>query len=316
MNGIYMKFYYAPLEGVTGYIYRNAYNKFFHPLDTYYAPFIVANQQDTFKTRDLQDILPENNVGISLVPQILSGNAKDFIHTSKMIKELGYKEINLNLGCPSGTVVSKGRGSGFLAKPQELDGFLDEIYAAGITEISIKTRLGKDTEDEIYKLIEIYNKYPVKELTIHPRIQKDFYKNTPRLEIFKEAFLLSKNPVCYNGDINTISDYKGLCEKFPAVSSIMIGRGLIRNPGLVGEIMGSPRVTKEQLREFHDTVYEEYKKVMPGDRTVLFKMKEIWTYMIDLFTDNTKYFKKIKKAERIWDYESGVNSLFREQEII
>lgn len=311
-----MNFYYAPLEGVTGYIYRNAYHRFFSPMDKYFAPFIVSNQQEGFKTRGLQDILPGNNIGVKLVPQILSNNAKDFIHTSKKIKEFGYKEINLNLGCPSGTVVAKYKGAGFLAKPEELDKFLEEIYSAGVTDISIKTRLGKEEPDEFYPLIEIFNKYPVKELIIHPRIQKDYYKNTPRLEFFKAALELSKNPVCYNGDINTMADYETLIHRFPKIDTVMIGRGLIRNPYLVHELKGNKELSKEVLKEFHDTIYAAYKQVISGDRNVLFKMKEIWIFMIDLFTDNTKYFKKIKKSERANDYEEAVAALFREQELI
>lgn len=305
-----MKFYYAPLEGVTGYIYRNAYHKYFTPLDKYFAPFIVANQQDKFKTRDLQDILPENNKGLTLIPQILSNQAKDFIHTSKRIKEFGYHEINLNLGCPSGTVVAKNKGSGFLAKPKELDEFLEEIYSANITELSIKTRLGKEEEEEFYTLIEIFNKYPIKELIIHPRIQKDYYKNTPRWEIFKDAISLSKNPLCYNGDINSVQDYKELLSQFPSIDKIMIGRGLIKNPGLISEIYGSNRVEKDLLRDFHNEIYEGYKKVISGDKNVLFKMKEMWIFMGTLFEENEKCLKKIKKAERLYDYEEAMESIF------
>lgn len=311
-----MNFYYAPLEGVTGHIYRTAYHKHFTPMDKYFAPFIVANQQEVFKTRDLQDILPDNNLGMKLIPQILSNNASYFIHTSKRIKELGYEEINLNLGCPSGTVVAKHKGSGFLAKPKELDEFLEEIYAADVTEISIKTRLGKEDPEEFYQLIEIFNKYPVKELIIHPRIQKDFYKNTPRLEVFQDGLALSKNPVCYNGDINTVKDYEEFIHRFPGVETMMIGRGLIRNPFLLHEIKGMERINKATLKEFHDTVYASYRQVISGDRNVLFKMKEIWGFMIDLFEDNAKHLKKIKKSERAHDYEEAVTSLFRERELI
>lgn len=310
-----MKFYYAPLEGVTGYIYRNAYHKYFSPADKYFAPFIVANQQEVFKTRDLQDILPDNNIGMNLIPQLLSNNADYFIHTAKRMNELGYKEINLNLGCPSGTVVAKYKGSGFLAKPKELDEFLDKIYSAGITDISIKTRLGKEEPDEFYHILEIYNKYPIKELIIHPRIQKDFYKNTPRLEVFEAGLSLSKNPVCYNGDINTVGDYEGFIHRFPSVDTIMIGRGLIRNPFLIQELKGMNKLDKETLKEFHDMVYMSYRQVISGDRNVLFKMKELWGFMIDLFTENTKYFKKIKKSERAHDYEEAVANLFKEQEL-
>jgi len=311
-----MKFYFAPMEGLTGYIYRNAHNAFFNNIDKYFSPFIVANQSDRFKTRELNDILPENNQGLVLIPQLLTNNAKDFIHTSKKIKILGYNEINLNLGCPSRTVVSKNKGSGFLSKREELDVFLEEIFSHSITKISIKTRIGKDKPEEFYDLIEIFNKYPIEELIIHPRIQKDFYKNKPNMKIFKDALILSKNPVCYNGDIFTIKDYKDFSADFQDVDTLMLGRGLLANPGLTSYITDETKFDKKLLKDFHDKIYEDYKKILFGDRNLLFKMKELWFYMIPVFSNNEKYAKKIKKSERLCDYDEAVSSLFREQNIL
>ncbi|OAA90072.1 tRNA dihydrouridine synthase [Clostridium ljungdahlii] len=311
-----MNFYFAPMEGLTGYIYRNAHNAFFNKIDKYFSPFIVANQSDKFKTKELNDILPENNQGIVLIPQLLTNNAKDFIHTSKKIKQMGYTEVNLNLGCPSGTVVSKNRGSGFLSKTKELDAFLEEIFSEAATKISVKTRIGKDQPEEFYNLIEIFNKYPIEELIIHPRIQKDFYKNKPNLKIFKDALALSKNPVCYNGDIFTVKDYKNFSTDFNSVEILMIGRGLLANPGLINDIKNNTKLDKKLLKDFHDKIYEDYKKVLFGDRNVLFRMKELWSYMIQMFSNNAKYAKKIKKSERLYDYDAAVLSLFREQTIL
>ena len=311
-----MNFYFAPMEGLTGYIYRNAHNAFFNNIDKYFSPFIPANQSESFKSREINDILPENNQGLVLIPQLLTNNAKDFIHTSKKIKLLGYNEINLNLGCPSRTVVSKNRGSGFLSKREELDVFLDEIFSQSITKISLKTRLGKDNPEEFYELIEIFNKYPIKELIIHPRIQKDFYKNKPNMRIFREALTISKNPVCYNGDIFTINDYKEFSADIPSVDTLMFGRGLLRNPGLISDITNNIKLEKKLLKDFHDKIYEDYKRVLFGERNVLFKMKELWFYMITVFSDNTKYAKKIKKSERLHDYDEAVSSLFREQDVL
>ena len=311
-----MNFYFAPMEGLTGYIYRNAHNDFFNKIDKYFSPFIVANQSNSFKTKELNDILPENNQGIVLIPQLLTNNSKDFIHTSKKIKQLGYNEINLNLGCPSGTVVSKNRGSGFLSKTEELNMFLEEIFSEATTKISVKTRIGKDQPEEFYNLVEIFNKYPIEELIIHPRTQKDFYKNKPNLKIFKDALILSKNPVCYNGDLVTVKDYKEFCTNFPSVETLMIGRGLLSNPGLISDIENNTKLEKKLLKDFHDKIYEDYKKILFGDRNVLFKMKELWFYMMPMFSDNAKYAKKIRKSERLYDYDEAVLSLFREQDIL
>ena len=304
------------MEGITGYLYRNAYDTFFPNIDKYFSPFIVTNQYGNFKTREITDILPENNQEMVLIPQLLSNNAKDFINTVKKIKELGYEEINLNLGCPSRTVVSKYKGSGFLAKTKELDAFFEEIFSEQVTKISVKTRIGKEDPEEFYELLEIYNKYPLEELIIHPRIQTDFYKNKPNLNIFGEALETSKNPVCYNGDIFTKKDYIDFMEQFPSVDTMMLGRGLLSNPALINQISKNEFVDKDTLRAFHDKVYENYQGLLFGDRNVLFKMKEFWFYLIAMFSNPEKYAKKIRKSERLSDYEEAVSSLFREQNLI
>ena len=311
-----MKYYLAPMEGITGHIYRNAYEKYFHNIDKYFTPFIVPNESLSLKTKELRDMLPENNEGLNIVPQILTNNAEGFVLTANKLKQLGYEEINLNLGCPAGTVVSKKRGSGFLAYPEELDRFLDEIYKINDMKISIKTRLGKERADEFYKLIEIYNKYPLEELIIHPRTREDFYGNTPNLEIFKESLKLSKHSICYNGDIFTVDNYNKIVKEFPQVDKIMIGRGILANPGLIDEIKENKFITKEILKQFHDEIFENYTILLKEDKNAMYRMKELWGYMSHIFTNNKKYYKKIKKAQKAIDYKVAVNSLFAEQETI
>lgn len=311
-----MKFYLAPMEGITGHIYRNSYEKYFHNIDKYFTPFIVPNQSVSLKTKELKDLLPQNNKGLNIVPQILTNNAEGFILTANKLKQLGYEEINLNLGCPAGTVVSKKRGSGFLAYPEELDKFLDEIYKIDNMKISIKTRLGKERADEFYKLIEIYNKYPLEELIIHPRTREDFYGNTPNLEVFKDALKLSKHSICYNGDIFTLNSYNKIINEFPEVNKVMLGRGILANPGLIGEIKNNEFANKEIIKMFHDEIFENYTILLNEDKNAMYRMKELWGYMSHIFTNNKKYYKKIKKAQKAIDYKNEVNSLFIEQDII
>ncbi|WP_252235839.1 tRNA-dihydrouridine synthase family protein [Clostridium sp. CH2] len=311
-----MKYYLAPMEGITGYIYRNSYEKFFNNIDKYFTPFIVTNKSKSLKTKELRDVLPENNKGMNIVPQILTNDSEGFINTSGKLKQLGYNEVNLNLGCPAGTVVSKNRGSGFLAKREELDMFLDEIFKMNDIKISIKTRIGKDSPEEFYELIKIYNKYPIEELIIHPRTQKDFYGNKPNLEVFKDALSLSVNPICYNGDIFTVKDHDKLTRDFPEVKTLMLGRGILANPGLMNEIKNNTFIDKEILKEFHDEILSKYIELFNEDRNAIFRMKELWGYMIYMFSDNKKYAKKIKKAQKLSDYNETVLSLFTEQEII
>jgi tRNA-dihydrouridine synthase len=311
-----MKYYLAPMEGITGFIYRNSYKKFFDNIDKYFTPFIVPTSSKSFKTKELRDILPENNKGINIVPQILTNDSEGFITTARKLQQLGYSEINLNLGCPSGTVVSKNRGSGFLAKREELDKFLDEIYKIYDMKISIKTRIGKDSPEEFYELIKIYNKYPLEELIIHPRTREDFYGNKPNLEVFKDGLLLSSNPVCYNGDVFTLEDHNRLSKEFLELNTIMIGRGILANPGLIDEIKNNIFINKKVLKEFHEEIFNNYREIFNDDNIALYRMKELWGYMIYIFSDNKKYAKKIKKAQRVDDYSEAVLSLFNEQEIV
>ena len=311
-----MKYYLAPMEGITGHVYRNSYEKFFHNIDKYFTPFIVPTSSKSFKTKELRDVLPENNKGMNIVPQILTNDSEGFINTAIKLQQLGYNEVNLNLGCPSGTVVSKGRGSGFLAKREELDIFLDDIYKKDDIKISIKTRIGKDSPEEFYELIKIFNKYPIEELIIHPRTRQDFYGNKPNLEVFKDAINLSTNPICYNGDIFTSDDYKNFTKSFPEVNELMLGRGVLANPGLISEINNNTVLDKEVLKEFHDDILFNYIEVFKDDNIALYRMKELWGYMIYIFSNNKKYAKKIKKSQKLKDYNEAVLTLFNEQEII
>lgn len=311
-----MKFYLAPMEGITGYIYRNAYEKYFHNIDTYFTPFIVTNKSKSLKTKELRDVLPENNKGLNIVPQVLTNSSEDFITTAKRLQQLGYNEVNINLGCPAGTVVSKNRGSGFLALREELDRFLDEIFIMDNMKISIKTRIGKDSPDEFYELIKIYNKYPLEELIIHPRTREDFYGNKPNLQVFKDALSLSKASVCYNGDIFTVDGYNKLIQAFPEVNKVMLGRGVLANPALISEIKDNTYLNKEILKAFHDEIFNNYRELFNEDKNAIFRMKELWGYMSHVFSDNRKYAKKIRKAQKLSDYNEAVSSLFEEQEII
>ncbi len=325
-----MKYYFAPLEGITGYIFRNIHRKHFKGIDKYFAPFITPNESKKMMTKELVDLLPENNEGIPLVPQILTNRAEGFISTAKKLKALGYNEVNINLGCPSGTVVAKNKGAGFLAFPWELDRFLDEIYSGLDMDVSIKTRLGRDDPEEFFGLMEIYNKYPVKELIIHPRIRQDFYKGHPRMDYFEYGLKESKNPVCYNGDLFLPGDIDAFAARFPQVGRAMLGRGLLMNPALLdvcsateGESqalatshvqstdgMTEPDAVRQSVIAFYNELYEAYKKHMSGERNVLFKMKELWFYLIQFFPGNEKNAKKIKKAQRLCDYEAAVRQIF------
>lgn len=302
--------YMAPMEGLTGYVWRNAYHKNFGGVDRYFTPFIT-NKKLNYK--EINDILPEHNEGMEVVPQILTNRAEDFLCIVKELQQYGYGKVNLNLGCPSGTVVSKNRGAGFLGVPEQLDTFLTEIFDKCPIEISIKTRIGKIDADEWEALLAIYEKYPMEELIIHSRVQRDFYRNTVNLEAFTLATEQSRHTLCYNGDICTVADYERISTQFPDVERIMIGRGILKNPFLGEEIRtGQTEKTKSRLRAYHDDILSGYAEVMYGDSPTLFKMKELWVYLSERFVSPEKYMKKIRKCEHIRDYEIVIDALFRE----
>ncbi len=311
-----INYYFAPLEGITGYLFRNVHHRHFPQMDKYFMPFLVPHEKRTFNGKELREISPENNAGIRAVPQIMTNKPEDFISTARKLQERGYDEVNLNLGCPSKTVVSKGRGSGFLAYPEKLDCFLEVIFDQLDMKISVKTRIGVEEEGEFENLLKIYNQYPIEELIVHPRLQRDQYKLPIHKDIFQYGMEHSENVLCYNGDLTTKSEIDAFLEKFPTIDRVMIGRGLLKNPGLVQEMKTGKALDKKQLRDYHDDIYQVYRETQCGDRNILFRMKELWCFMIDLFEDSHKYGKKIRKAQKLSDYESAVDQLFAEREFL
>lgn len=305
-----MKFYMAPLEGITTYVYRNIHHEMFPGIDQYYTPFVSPTSDHDFRSREKRDVIPEHNKGVPVVPQILSNHAEEFIYTAERLIEYGYKEINLNLGCPSGTVVSKGRGSGFLSNPDGLDDFLQKIFEKVPVPISVKTRIGRHDPSEFRDIIKIYNEYPICELTIHPRVRDDYYKGRANWDVFEEALEQSVNPVCYNGDICSKEDYEKFCERFPMVDRIMIGRGLIADPGLVRELQGGEAMSWQERLHFASELQRSYEEIMP-EIPVLYKMKEVWSYMSLAHEDSAKVWKKIKKTKRLREYEMVLRTLDR-----
>lgn len=308
-----VKYYMAPLESVTTWIYRQAHAKIYGRLEKYFIPFLESHEKRDFKTRELQEILPEHNENIYAVPQILTNRSEGFIKLAKALKDWGYEEVNLNLGCPSKTVVTKGKGSGFLAKPKELERFLTEIFDAlsGEVKISVKTRIGKEDPEEFPALLKLFNKYPMEELIIHPRVQKDGYGNVPRLELYELAEKQSVNPLCYNGDLYTREQIRNFAERFPGTERLMFGRGFLRDPGLLYNEGKDPKDIFEKFWAFHDLVYEGYQERNMGDRNVLFKMKELWSYQVYQFSEPERLFKTFKKVQDCNEYEQMIRNLRR-----
>lgn len=306
-----MKYYLAPMEGVTGPIYRRTVHEFFGPYDRYYTPFLSPTGDRRMTAKQWNEIDPAHLSVAELVPQLLTNSAENFLWAAQVLADSGYREVNLNLGCPSGTVVKKKKGSGLLALPELLTPMLDEIFEKSPIAVSVKTRLGVSEPEEFGPLLELFNRYPICELTIHPRVQKQLYRGDVHMEAFRLAAEVCKVPLCYNGNLFTPEDVHAIAQAFPDVGAVMLGRGAIANPGMIGRLRNGAFASKEQLQAFHDTLYARYRAAMPGVRPTIFKMRELWSYMAFMFEDYKKPLKHIRKADTFEDYERAVSDLFR-----
>ena len=304
-----MKLYFAPLEGITTYTYRNTHAEVFGGCDGYYAPFITPSDNEKLSVKSFRDIVPENNKVERLIPQVLTNKADSFVKFQEMIKRLGYGEVNINMGCPSGTVVKKNRGAGFLRDPQGIEDFLEEVFDKSDLEISVKTRIGFSDANEFEKLLEVYNKFNLDSLIIHPRTRSDFYNGQPNMEIFHKAYQNSSNPLCCNGNIFFAEDYEKCVEKYPDLEGIMLGRGAIANPALFREIKGGKPLETEELVCFTELLAERYLSVLGSEVYTLHKLKEIWMYTMWTFPEEKKILKAIKKSNKLYDLITAVKML-------
>ncbi len=304
-----MNLYFAPLEGITTYIYRNTHASMFDGCDAYFAPFINPSEQERISKKGMKDILPERNAGINLKAQILTNNSDSFLRFIDKIKPLGYDEININMGCPASTVVRKGRGSGFLKTPDLIDKFLYEIFSQCDIKTTVKTRIGYSSGSEMEELIRIFNKYPISLLTVHPRTREDFYKGEPDMAVFENVYNVSDNKLCYNGNIFSADNFISIASRFPELDSVMLGRGAIANPALFREIKGGTPLTTAELIEFTSRLIDNYYEVLQSDIFTLHKLKEIWVYMMWNYPDEKKIAKAIKKSNTLTDFKAAIGRL-------
>ena len=303
---------FAPLDGITRAVYRRVWHKYFGGVDRHFIPFFSPTDQHILTDRDRREIDPANNGGLPLVPQVMTCRAKDFLWAAEVVADMGYTEVNLNLGCPSGTVTAKGKGAGFLAKPEELDRFFDQVFSKVRMPVSVKTRLGIQEPEEFARLLEIYNRYPIACLTIHARVQKEKYRGPVHLDAFAQALAESRNPVCYNGDLRTAAEVEALSQRFPSVEAVMIGRGAVADPALLRKLRGGPAATKEELQAFTQDLYRAYQAFYGQVGTAAQRMREVWFYLIHLFENADRLNKKLRRFKNPGEYESVEAAIFRD----
>ena len=300
-----MRYYFAPMEGLTDSIYRRLHHKYFPGVDRYYMPFLSPTIHRQLTHKEDRELPMADSVGFAAVPQVLTKVPEDFLWAAEVCRDRGYDEVNLNIGCPSGTVVSKGKGSGMLRSPEALDSFLEEIFSKSPLPVSVKTRLGLEKSEEFPAILEVLNRYPIKELTVHPRVRKQFYDGTVDMDMFDYAVRNSTSPLCYNGDILSLQQAESLLQKYPQIQSVMIGRGLIADPGML-----SGGTDKAALEGFMNELMAVYEVEFGGSRNAIFRLKENWGFLHNRFEGCDKLWKRLRKTTDAAEFKSISAEIF------
>jgi tRNA-dihydrouridine synthase len=305
----------SPLQGFTDFRFRNAQNKFFGGIDTFYAPYIRLNGKLVIKSSYERDLLPENNATLECIPQVITNDADEFLFVAKYVQELGYKELNWNLGCPYPMVTKCGMGSGLISDSEKIRQILDKVHSESDIIVSMKMRLGYDATTEILDVLPILDTFPIKNIAIHARIGKQLYKGGVHLDAFQNCIDNTKHKLYYNGDITTVAKFKEMQDRFPAINHFMIGRGLISDPFLPNMIKNNttehPKNKLQLFEAFHDTLYEGYCQSLSGSTHILLKMHHLWEYFAATFSNPHKVEKNVRKAKSIKNYEQTVKEVFK-----
>ena len=288
---------FAPMEGVTDAVYRRTHRRFFGGVDRYWMPFWSPTQDHVLTPRVRRELLPEENRDVPVVPQLLTKSVEDFLWAAGELKAMGYEEVNLNLGCPSGTVTAKGKGAGFLGDLPRLERFLDGIFEKTPLAVSIKTRLGMEDPAEFGTILDLYHRYPVKELAIHARVLRDLYRRPARPEVLATILPACRIPLIYNGDLKTAEDCRRFAGTYPDVERVMVGRGLLADPALGRKLAGGPEVDGKTLLAFHRALWEGYCRAFGNRRNAMLRMKEHWRYWALLLEGGEKYAKALRKEK-------------------
>ncbi|MBR1690033.1 MAG: tRNA-dihydrouridine synthase family protein [Oscillibacter sp.] len=301
---------FAPLDGITRGVYRRVWQRRFGGADRLFIPFFSPTDQHVLTERDRRELL--GSPGIPQVPQVMTCRAEDLVWAAELLRDLGFTEVNLNLGCPSGTVTAKGKGAGFLAEPEALDRFFDAACGRLCLPLSVKTRLGVRSPEEFARLLPIFDRYPITCLTIHARVKTEKYRGNVHLEEFAQALAQSRNPVCYNGDLRTVGETEAFASRFPAARAVMIGRGAVADPALFRKLRGGPPATRKELRDFLQELYAEYQRFYGQVGTAAQRMREVWFYLIHLFDDADRLNKKLRRFRSPGEYEAIEDAILRE----
>lgn len=311
--------YFAPFQSITTATFRKVYSKYFEGVDKLYTPyFSKLNLQEKLSLKNRKALESQTENGIEVVPQILSNHAAEIIWFAQHCQHLGFKELNWNLGCPYPQVAHRKLGSGLLQYPDLIASILEKVMSEIEIPFSIKCRLGYRSEKEIKQLIPVFNRYPLKEITIHARLGKQLYSGDTNMDFFEHIAHQIKAPLAYNGDLFSSEDFFQFKDKFSDIQQFMLGRGILKDPFLPAKIKGVdlPENPKNHLRLFIEELYYEYRKDKNDQLSLLSALKEYWSYLIYAFDEPTKVFRKLKKCKSFDAYESAVFSVFSEHNLV
>ena len=306
----------SPLQSFTDYRWRNAFQKHVGDIDYFYAPYIRLNGKLVIKPVYERDLLHKNNRTLTVVPQVMTNDADEFLFVAKYIKSMGYDELNWNLGCPYPMVTNRCLGSGLIADPARIDHILNRVHSEIDLTISMKMRMGYETATEILDVFPVLEKYPLRNIGIHARIGKQLYKGGVDLDGFQRCIEHTDHELYYNGDITTVSIYRTLQERFPTIKTWMLGRGLIADPCLPAMIKSNsenyPEDRVERFREFHNQLFYEFEQKLKGEKHVIMKMSSYWEYFSKTFPKQGRAIKKIVKTKTFEAYETAFENFIEQ----
>ena len=305
----------SPLQGFTDFRFRNAFHRYFGGIDTFYAPYIRLNGKLAIKQSYQNDLLPENNTTLEVIPQVMTNDPEEFLYVIKYVQSLGYKELNWNLGCPYPMVTKSGMGSGLICNPSRINDVLYKAHNESDILVSMKMRMGYENAEEILDAFRVLDQYPLKNIAIHARIGKQLYKGPVDLDAFEKCISATRHKLYYNGDITDVPAFRAIEKRFPQIDHFMIGRGLITDPFLPSMIKNNtteyPKDRWSIFQEFHDTIYQQYDDYLSGPTPIKMKMQGFWRYWAETTSNPQKTFKAIKKASNPMMYRAAVNQILR-----
>ena len=305
-----MEIHFAPLQGYTDFEYRRIHARHCGGVDTYYTPFIRW-EKGGIREKDIKDILPENNEGLHLIPQIICADTYEFNRLADTIQEHGYEEMDLNMGCPAPMQTKLMRGSGILPHPTRVSALLKEMERRPEVRFSAKMRLGLEEKEEWRELSDMLNSSCLKHLTVHPRIGKQMYKGEVDMDAFSEVYSSIHIPIIYNGDVTSMEQASSLSERYPGLHGIMMGRGLLARPTMAKEcLMGKEMPHEERmsiLMQMHEDMLGYCTRKYKVDSQILLHIHAFWEYQENQLERKT--WKRIMKAGNMKNYLEAIRKL-------